>query len=90
MAKKMYTSPLFLKDEGDHTQPYSNSQDITTPDGPIHTIPDLSLLSDEQMADVLTLSVAEMNAMDTDHSGSISVDEYYARFPQVSDTPDPE
>lgn len=85
MAKKRYISPLFsggLDDGGSHTEPYTNSEDIYTPDDPGNLYPDFSGLNEDQMLMVLSLTSSQAWAMDTDHDGVISLAEYLDRFPQ--------
>lgn len=84
MAKKMYISPLFsggLVDGGDHTEPYSNSQGTFSPDTPTNTLPDMSALGPEQMANVMSLPLSQINAM-AGEDGIISLEEYLTVFPE--------
>ena len=93
MAKKMYISPLFsggLVDDGEHTEPYTNSQEIYTPDNPTNLYPDFIGLSTEQILNVMSLSAAQARALDTSGDGAIDLQEYLAAFPESSAPSNPE
>ncbi|MBP3871783.1 MAG: hypothetical protein J6E46_12510 [Faecalicoccus sp.] len=93
MAKKMYISPLFsggLVDGGEHTEPYTNSEEIYSPDNPSSLYPDFIGLSTDQILNVMSLSPAQARALDTSKDGAIDLDEYLAAFPETSGSGDPE
>ena|GEM_PF-6520809 len=79
MAKKMYVSPLFsggLVDGGDHTEPYTNSQETYSPDSQDKLYPDFSGLNEEQILEILSMSREAAWALDADGNGVITADEY--------------
>lgn len=87
MAKKMYTRPHFsqgLNDGGEHTEPYTNSEDIYTLDNPGNLYPDFIGLSMDQILNVMSLSAAQARALDTSGDGAIDLQEYLAAFPETS------
>ncbi len=93
MAKKKYISPLYsggLPDSGEHTEPYTNSEEIYSPDNPSNPYPDFIGLSMDQIAVVMSMSPTEAKAMDKSGDGAIDLDEYNAVFGSASGSGDPE
>ena len=90
MAKKKYISPLYsggLVDGGEHTEPYTNSEEIYSPDRTDSSYPDFIGLDAAQISTFMSAypTAAQALAWDSTGDGCINLDEYLAACP--SSTP---
>ncbi len=96
MAKRMYISPLFeggLDGEHDHTENYSNSQNLYSPDKPNGiAYPDFEGLSVDQVLNFQATYRTAEEALKWDASGDkvIDLNEYLAACPEPPIPSDPE
>lgn len=95
MAKRMYVSPLFeggLDGEHDHTENYSNSENLYSPDKPTGiAYPDFAGLTVDQVLNFQTKYPTAEQALQWDNGDKvIDLNEYLAACPETPIPSDPE
>ena len=75
MAKKMYISPLFIEEPGDHTEPYGNSEDTHIFNSNGNQSPRLNVTEEQLLEISNNYNPMQVWELDTNEDGVVTTDE---------------